>query len=71
MNTTAYTPKLAADVADGGRFISVLSSAHLDKRIFANAIAEAFINGMNTQTLLTARPQPAPEAKQEAGQESA
>lgn len=55
MNHTAYTPKLAVDVADGGQFISVLNRAHLDKRVFANAIAEAFINGMTTQERLTAQ----------------
>lgn len=55
MNGATYTPKLAADVADGGQFVSVLNCTHLDKRVFANAIAEAFINGMTTQERLTAQ----------------
>ena len=63
MNGTTYTAKLAADVADGGQFISVLNCAHLDKRVFANAIAEAFINGMTTQEQLTAQ---APAARDSA-----
>ena len=54
MNGTTHTPKLAADVADGKRFLSAIKSAPEDKLVLASAIAEAFINGMITQERLAA-----------------
>lgn len=56
MNSTFYTPEQAAEAVP---FISVLEDARPDKRLFAKAIAEAFINGMTTQERLTAQERPA------------
>lgn len=52
MNNTAYTPE---QVAEAAPFVFVLRDAQPDKRLFAKVIAEAFINGMNTQERLTAQ----------------
>lgn len=53
MNNVAYT---LDQVTEGGRFYEVVEGAQPDKRLFAKAIAEAFINGMTTQERLTAQP---------------
>lgn len=50
MNTKTYTLELA----DAGRFASVLKCAQPDKQAIAAAIAEAFINGMSTKERLLA-----------------
>ena len=44
MNTDSYTKM----VEDGRDIISVLNSAPEDKRFLVSAIAEAFLNGLNT-----------------------
>ena len=70
MNGTTHTPKLAADVADGKRFLSAIKSAPEDKLVLASAIAEAFINGMITQERLAA-PSAGEGLQQDTGQASA
>lgn len=52
MNSTAYTPEVMAQT---GRIYDRLEQMPPDKRVFAKAIAEAFINGMQAQELLTAQ----------------
>lgn len=44
MSTDSYTKM----VADGRDMISVLNSAPEDRRFLVTAIAEAFLNGVNT-----------------------
>jgi len=50
MNTDSYTKM----VEDGRDFYSVLNSAPEDKRFLVSAIAEAFLNGLNTGERLAA-----------------
>ena len=52
MNSTAYTPKLAAE---GERVYNALESVPADKRPVVSVMVEAFINGMVAQERLTVR----------------
>lgn len=52
MNNAKYTPELVAEAVP---LVLALKDAKPNKKAIASAIAEAFINGMQTQERLTAQ----------------